>query len=94
MKDGVLSGSRSGDLKSKINVVIKNLCDRNYLDDSKAKGIKDEINAKQGSYCVDTLNSYVHNLDFNPKPENLMLAWDNIQPFVLALWKAVNDKQK
>lgn len=94
LKDGVLSGSRSGDLKSKINVVIKNLCDRNYLDDSKAKGIKDEINAKQGSYCVDTLNSYVHNLDFNPKPENLMLAWDNIQPFVLALWKAVNDKQK
>lgn len=92
LKDGVLSGSRAGDLKSKINMVIKNLCDKNYLDDSKAKGIRDEINAKQGSYCVDTMNAYVHNLDFNPKPENLMLAWDNIQPFVIAMWKAINEK--
>ena len=91
LKDGVLSGSKAGDLKSKINMVIKNLCDKNYLDDAKAKGIRDEINAKQGAYCVDTMNSYVHNLDFNPKPENLMLAWDNVQPFVIALWKAVEE---
>lgn len=92
LKDGVLSGSKAGDLKRKINMVIKNLCDRNYLDDAKAKGIRDEINAKQGTYCVDTLNSYVHNLDFNPIPESLMLAWDNIQPFVIAMWKAINEK--
>lgn len=92
LKDGVLSGSRAGDLKSKINMVIKSLCDNHYLDDSKAKGIRDELNARQGAYCVDTLNAYVHNLDFNPKPENLMLAWDNIQPFVVAMWKAISDK--
>ena len=92
LKDGVLSGSRAGDLKSKINMVIKSLCDNHYLDDSKAKGIRDELNARQGAYCVDTLNAYVHNLDFNPKPENLMLAWDNIQPFVIAMWKAISDK--
>jgi len=94
LRDGVLSSSKAGDLKSKINMVIKNLCDRNYLDDAKAKGIRDEINAKQGAYCVDTLNSYVHNLDFNPIPDNLMLAWDNIQPFVIAMWKAINDNKK
>ena len=94
LKDGILSGSRAGDLKSKINMVIKSLCDNHYLDDSKAKGIRDEINARQGAYCVDTLNAYVHNLDFNPKPENLMLAWDNIQPFVVAMWKAINDKAR
>ena len=93
LKDGVLSGSRNGDLKSKINLVIKNLSDKKYLDDAKAKGIRDEINARQGAYSVDTLNAYVHNLDFNPIPNNLMLAWDNIQPFVLALWKAANDKK-
>lgn len=94
LKDGILSGSRAGDLKSKINMVIKSLCDNHYLDDSKAKGIRDELNARQGAYCVDTLNAYVHNLDFNPKPENLMLAWDNIQPFVVAMWKAINDKAR
>ncbi len=93
LKDGVLSGSRNGDLKNKINLVIKNLSDKKYLDDAKAKGIRDEINARQGAYSVDTLNAYVHNLDFNPIPNNLMLAWDNIQPFVLALWKAANDKK-
>lgn len=92
LKEGVLSSSKAGDLKSKINMVIKNLCDRNYLDDAKAKGIRDEINAKQGAYCVDTLNAYVHNLDFNPIPGNLMLAWDNIQSFVIAMWKAINEK--
>lgn len=92
LKDGVLSGSRAGDLKSKINMVIKHLCDKSYMDDAKAKGIRDEINAKQGAYSVDTLNAYVHNLDFNPKPENLMIAWDNIQPFVIAMWKAINEK--
>lgn len=92
LKDGVLSGSRNGDLKSKINMVIKHLCDKKYLDDAKAKGIRDEINANQGAYSVDTLNAYVHNLDFNPKPENLMIAWDNIKPFVIAMWKAINDK--
>ena len=92
LKNGVLSGSRSGDLKSKINLVIKHLCDKSYLDDAKAKGIRDEINSKQGTYSVDTLNAYVHNLDFNPIPENLMLAWDNIQPFVVAMWKAINDQ--
>ena len=92
LKDGVLSGSKAGDLKSKINMVIKHLCDKAYLDDTKAKGIRDEINAKQGAYSVDTLNAYVHNLDFNPKPENLMIAWDNIQPFVIAMWKAINEK--
>lgn len=92
LKDGVLSGSRAGDLKSKVNMVIKNLCDNHYLDDSKAKGIRDELNARQGSCCIDSLNAYVHNLDFNPKPENLMFAWDNIQPFVATMWKAINDK--
>jgi len=94
LRDGVLSSSKAGDLKSKINMVIKNLCDRKYLDDAKAKGIRDEINAKQGAYCVDTLNSYVHNFEFNPIPDNLMLAWDNIQPFVIAMWKAINDNKK
>ncbi len=92
LKEGVLSGSKAGDLKSKIGQVIQNLCDKKYLDDAKAKGIRHEINAKQGAYCVDTLHSYVHNSDFNPIPEDLMLAWDNIQPFVIAMWKAINDK--
>lgn len=92
LKEGVLSGSRNGDLKSKINLVIKHLCDKKYLDDAKAKGIRDELNANQGTYSVDTLNAYVHNLDFNPKPENLMIAWDNIKPFVMAMWKAISEK--
>jgi len=92
LKDGVVSSSKSGDLRSKINLVIKHLCDNNYMDDAKAKGIRDELNAKQGIYSIDTLNAYVHNLDFNPKPENLMIALDNIKPFIIAMWKAINDK--
>ncbi len=92
LKDGVVSSSKCGDLRSKVNMVIKHLCDKKYLDDAKAKGMRDELNSKQGAYCIDTLNAYVHNLDFNPKPENLMIALDNMKPFIIAMWKAINDK--
>ena len=37
---------------------------------------------------------YVHNLSFNPIPETLMLSWDNIEPFIVAVWKAINDNRK
>lgn len=95
LKNGAVSGSDDArDLRQKTNAVIQRLDSQKYLDSAKAKGIKTEINKKQSVFSVDTMNAYVHNGDFNPIPKDVMLSWDNIQPFVVALWKAINDKQK
>lgn len=95
LKNGAVSGSDDPrDLRQKTNAVIQRLDSQKYLDSAKAKGIKTEINKKQSVFSVDTMNAYVHNGDFNPIPKDVMLSWDNIQPFVIALWKAINDKQK
>ena len=94
LRKGALSAAKgAGDLKQKTNEVIHHLTNKNYLDDAKSKGIKSVINKDNTIFSVDTMNAYVHNVDFNPIPENLMLSWENIQPFIIALWKAMNDKK-
>ena len=91
LRNGAISGAKdSRDLKQKTNEVINHLIQIKQLDNPKAKGIRSEINKDQSLFSIDTMNAYVHNGDFNPIPNNLMLSWDNIQPFIIALWKAIN----
>ncbi|MFW9873905.1 MAG: hypothetical protein ACFFG0_12430 [Candidatus Thorarchaeota archaeon] len=35
---------------------------------------------------VYALNAYVHNNNFSPSPGDLRVAWDNLQPFIEAIW--------
>lgn len=92
LKDGVVSGAMdSRDLKQKTKSVVEDLTNKKYIDIAKARGIKNYFNKDQSSFCIDSLNSYVHNNDFNPIPSSLMLAWDIVQPFLGILWKAIND---
>lgn len=95
LKNGAVTGAKdSRDLKQKTNAVIQNLTSNKYLDDALAKGIRAEFNSNQSLFSIDTLNAYVHNSSFNPIPQSIMLSWDNAQPFVDAIWKAINDKKK
>ena len=96
LKNGAKSASKdSRNLKQKTNDVINQLIQKKtYLDPAKAKGIRTEINNDKSVYGIDTMNAYVHNLSFNPIPETLMLSWDNIEPFIVALWKAIDDNRK
>lgn len=96
LKNGAVSASKDPrDLKQKTNEVINQMNQqKTYLDPAKAKGIRTEINNDKSVFSIDTLNAYVHNLSFNPIPETLMLSWDNIEPFIVAMWKAINDKRK
>lgn len=95
LKNGAISGARdSRTLLQKANTVILHLIQKKYLDETKAKGLKTEMNKPQSIFSIDTMNAYVHNGDFNPIPESLMLSWDNVQPFIIALWKAINDDKK
>jgi hypothetical protein len=36
---------------------------------------------------VTTMHQYVHNKFFSPKPSDLRSSWDNLQPFLEAVWK-------
>ena len=96
LKNGAVSASKDPrDLKQKTNEVINQMIQQKiYLDQAKAKGIRTEINNDKSVFSIDTLNAYVHNLTFNPIPETLMLSWDNIEPFIVAVWKAINDNRK
>lgn len=95
LKNGAVTGAKdSRDLKQKTNAVIQSLTSNKYLDDALAKGIRAEFNSNQSLFSIDTLNAYVHNSNFNPIPQSIMLSWDNAQPFVDAIWKAINAKKK
>ena len=95
LKNDALTGARDKrDLKQKTNAVILHMNQTKRADEAITKGIKTEVNKDYSPFSIDTMNAYVHNGDFNPIPENLMLTWDNIQPFVVALWKAINDNRK
>lgn len=88
--DAVSSAKSGKKFKEKVNPVIQKMTEMSFLDAALAKGIRTELNQNHTPLGVDTLNAYVHNNQFNPIPETLMLSWDNIQPFIIALWKAIN----
>ncbi len=95
LSKSVVSGSKdSRSLKEKTNTVIQKLESLNMIDSSFAKGIRSEMNKDHTPVGIDTLHAYVHNSHFNPIPETLMYSWDNIEPFIVALWKAINEKEK
>ncbi len=38
-------------------------------------------------FSTNTLNAFVHNKDFAPKPSELKMTWDNMQLFIEKLWE-------
>lgn len=93
-KGAVSAAEDSRKLKDKTNAVIQKLESLNLIDRTKAKGIRSEFNKEHTATGIDTLHAYVHNNLFNPIPETLMLSWDNVQPFIEVLWKAIANKGK
>ena len=86
------SSENSGeDLNKKVNKVIQKLYSENIIDKKLAKGINAELKDKNSPLSIDSLNAYVHNSEFSPKPDNLITGWDNIQSFFEILWKNINN---
>ena len=81
-------------LDEKFNVVADKLTEQKYLNSNTAKGMKTSFSKTDSIFSAHTLNAYVHNSSFNPIPGDLMLSWDNAEPFVIALWKAVSEQYK
>jgi len=49
-------------------------------------GIRKGINDKHSPLHMDTLHNYIHNAFYSPTERDLIVAWDNAQPFFERLW--------
>ena len=95
IKDGKLTACSSGmDLNAKVNTVINHLYNAQQLTKDLSKGIRTELKDTSSTLSVESLNAYVHNFRFTPKPQNLAISWDNIQPFFEKMWEAIASKER
>lgn len=81
-------------IKGKFNDVVAKMKTLHVAHPDYYKGMETAFSEEASSiFSFHTLNAYVHNNFFNPIPSELMLSWDNAQPFIEALWKAVSENQ-
>ena len=56
------------------------------LDRAALKPVRVAVSSHDSLFSTDTLHAYVHNKHFNPKAGDLKITWDNMQPFMEAIW--------
>jgi hypothetical protein len=92
LKNGSLTAcSSKQNLESKVLVVINRLERKKEISADLTKGIRNELKDKSSILSIESMNAYVHNFRFSPKPDNLFLGWDNVQPFLEVLWKVIGE---
>jgi hypothetical protein len=76
-------------LSDKLRGVGKDLENKNKLTEQQWKAVR---RASQRdtflAATITTFNQYVHNPYFTPAPSDLNAAWDNLAPFIEAMWSA------
>lgn len=76
-------------LSHKMQEVGKDLESKGKLNEQQLKAVRRA--AQSDTFLVATIstfNQYVHNPYFTPAPSDLNAAWDNLFPFVEAMWDA------
>ena len=73
-------------LVNKLNKVANHLKNAKSMTDNELKPIRVACSSKDALFATNTLNAYVHNPDFAPKPIDLKVTWDNFEKFFKAMW--------
>lgn len=73
-------------LARKLRAVADHLEKADLLDKDKLKPVRVAASSRDALFSTDTLHAYVHNKDFAPKASDLKTTWDNMQPFMEAIW--------
>ena len=60
-----------------------------HLTRDQLKGINVAVSSEHDVLSINTFNSYVHGSNFNPQPDNLKLAWDNVEDFISKIWELI-----
>lgn len=82
-----LSSAKSGkDFQQKVFTTASHLESKKLADPAICKGIRLEVKDSNSLLGVDTLHAYIHNHRLSPTPQNLVITWDNIQPFIEKVW--------
>jgi hypothetical protein len=85
-KSGSGGPPREMSFRNKVLAIIDYMVRNNIRDKSQLRGITTMVTKRDDVLSIDSLHAYVHNKDFSPSPSELKKAWDNVQPFVEALW--------
>ncbi len=80
-------GDRDFNLRKKIITLTNYMRDHNLRDRSQLHGIRAIANNKDHVLSIDSWHAYIHNQHYNPIPSELVINWDNIQPFIEEIWK-------
>lgn len=84
------SAAKSGmNFQQKMNIVANHLESKKLTDAAICKGIKAAIKDSNDILGIDTWHAYVHNNKFSPQSKNLIITWDNVQDFMMALWNNI-----
>ncbi len=87
IKRNALGVHERSKLGLKMEKVGADLEDCGKITEQQAKAVR---RAAQKDYflaaTISTFNQYVHNPHFTPKPSELNMAWDDLSPFVEAMW--------
>lgn len=81
--------TKEDSLRKKIEAVSNYLESNNHLDKHKLKAIRNSVSNNNHVLSIETFNSYVHNKHLSPTENDLKIAWDNIELFVVKLWDLI-----
>jgi hypothetical protein len=79
---------RNNPLAKRLKAANDHLRDAGAIAPGLHKAVEQVANSKHGLAAgLTTLNQYVHNSYSFPKPSELRTSWDELQPFLEAIWK-------
>jgi hypothetical protein len=81
-----ISIPKDAKLSKKLQLVAEYMEKNNLLDKNKLKPVRVAASSRDALFSTDTMHAYVHNKDFSPKPNDLIITWDNMQAFMEVIW--------
>lgn len=74
-------------LRQKVEAVARHMEDSGFSDKHKLKGVRTAVNSEHNVLSIHTFNAIVHNPAYSPDALSLKKGWDNIEPYMEALWQ-------
>ncbi|MBE3100077.1 MAG: hypothetical protein IMZ44_23395 [Planctomycetes bacterium] len=80
-------------LHVKVSSVAAFMHNNRLLDKDELKPVRVAVSNRHSILSIDTLHSYVHSKYMAPTSSDLKTTWENLQPFMEALWRETQAKE-